>query len=1001
MAHYNNIYVNLNHLTSAYGILDEYGVMICDNISKAGGRTNPLNLKQFREYLYYDHGINQTYYIKGKVVVDTYQSSNIGSLGLNSLFETPHNKKNIKLINWEDVKQDVQDPWSIIVSGTNASIGSDVQIISNNDNLEICNGEIEVSGTFNRMTFGIMDYSSFLEELDPWNSPGWVDVVSGSTDNTLSIINTKLYSDVETDIENDVYSLSFLNFYKISVINSIITDKNKTGSVFVNNSYFYNTNCYFINDVFYNINYFIGFPNNTNEGNYNISTYYNNCVFTEPVSAYEQTSATYYNIFNVSSVQDYNTQFEWAGASACSASVMNLSQSADFKYLDSDWVSIALSGLSATLWYNNDVDKEYCVREFQFTKYRDGIGALTFTELEDVFVNTLSAGDGIVSAYNSSGAIYDATNSPGIYKWTFYEQDEYVSSASSAFDITHTYTTPGIRDVEMDVYSHNSWYKKSNINQTYFDASNIAYNMAVYVEQYNNLTGKYYTIPLDSEGNLSGYTFDNVKMVVNNASIYDVGTKTFESWGSDFSEEMTFDAAKYWEDNVNENSYAFGHVSGYPYEVVHKYTSPGFYKIYFATKTIDGDVSASYKTLVIHDKSQDEYYVDLDEYYEKSGNKWIYKRSGITDDFEDGFNSEWESDFTTDYSIVDMWDNNCASNTVGGMTTMFTSLHYSLDFEWEFVRTRNSPIPYIWMVNDGETYMKVSWDYDNDRLDFVSLELSASLIYNLRDWGYTKDLDCNNSLRSIGIRIVTVPSDEGWKFEIYVKFRDEWINYTAQLFSYDYFTESSFELIAYTSNGVGFGYMQLQSHWGLPYYNGSTAYPLTFYEFRRMTEYKYNDLDVVREDMPTADYTTRFLLKNYVKTTEPYKMLPDRHYNIDAWELSAYGPWMIVWDIQTDNISEDEKDVWVISFESGTLSNGIMYNIRETTYGGWVIPNLELSFTYDMLVVWNSEYAPTNKYEGHIRLVHNKIPGNTFHNKYNNIIGNTIKSEQGFISFDS
>ena len=232
MADFNSIYVDLNHATSASGILDGRGVIICDSFTKAGSRTNPLNFQQFRDYIYFDHDVTQTFYLKGQITIDTLNSSEIGALGSTSILETPHTKKAITVTNWETTEQVIQNPWSVIVSGGSGTNGEEIYIVSNNDNLEIVNGEIEVTGDYTKLLCGVEDDNFLSEDLD-------------NEDNTLAFVNTKLKTNKAADLVNGEHSLSFLNYDKISIINSNVSNGASEGSIYVDNTYENRINCYF------------------------------------------------------------------------------------------------------------------------------------------------------------------------------------------------------------------------------------------------------------------------------------------------------------------------------------------------------------------------------------------------------------------------------------------------------------------------------------------------------------------------------------------------------------------------------------------------------------------------------------------------------------------------------------------------------------------------------------------------------------------------------------
>jgi hypothetical protein len=68
------------------------------------------------------------------------------------------------------------------------------------------------------------------------------------------------------------------------------------------------------------------------------------------------------------------------------------------------------------------------------------------------------------------------------------------------------------------------------------------------------------------------------------------------------------------------------------------------------------------------------------------------------------------------------------------------------------------------------------------------------------------------------------------------------------------------------------------------------------------------------------------------------------------------------------------------------------------------VPNLEISYIYDMFIVWNSfiindSNVFTSLFHGFIRVLLSETPNRDYKNMYADYIGSTIKSERGFIIY--
>lgn len=124
---------------------------------------------------------------------------------------------------------------------------------------------------------------------------------------------------------------------------------------------------------------------------------------------------------------------------------------------------------------------------------------------------------------------------------------------------------------------------------------------------------------------------------------------------------------------------------------------------------------------------------------------------------------------------------------------------------------------------------------------------------------------------------------------------------------------------------------------------GSTTDPLNYLEF----------YDYIKTN-GSASATDIFKLRGYrelikpTSTASPWTAIetdPEKKLTIEAWDLSSYGPWLLI--IDDDSIYEST----IISFKSSILKNGIIYNkpfnSNNTDYGG----SYYLTYAYDMYLV--------------------------------------------------
>lgn len=964
MLEFDKIYVDLNRVSSASGIVDSLGIIQCNSNSLAGTQTNPINLKQFREYLYFNHDINQqTFYLKGKTSLVLSGSSNIGKLGDDILFETPHNQKELKIMNWVDngdlIKIGNHEPWCIIIDG----VGGDKKtcnIVTNNDNVEFINGEIQAVGEFDKINFGFTIPVYMNLDID---------------DNSLSIVNFKLYTSSTYDLSNDVHQIKFNNYKNIYIINSILNNRVDFGSILINNCFVTGVRCYFINNIISRFKYLLGFSCELGNFVANIKE----SVFTESVGNFSiDAIINYYNIFNNYDIVNGNNKFNWGGSSALDASLMDLTQKDNFGYLDTGWNDITVSGITNTYLYDNTIPVDYCSELYRFTEYRDGIGALTFQSIGDVYLSAMGFGLSL-SIVNISGSdVYMDLYSPSKYVWFFddyggtYESKTSSIPSDEGFIVTHLYSLNGIYKPYVEVFSKNSWYTKHGglVYETGFDEFNFEIELLRTSALCND--GDIFVKTLNSNNVLSAYTFDEIAISAVNTTVYQGDEKIVKSCGVNFTPMHKNFSLNYYEDYDNvfdEQDYSL--------ILRHTYKNHGWYQVYFCVQLQDNSIVMKHKNVVIHERPQKIYYVDLDKKY----TKWIYKQTYIKNDFEiDDIDSNWDSEFIDNYTFTSINSKRCV--TGNGMQKLIGDINYNFDLEFSFIRNNINSTPSVVLKNNNDDdVLIISWNYDNS----VSFSLYG-YVFEI-PYRKNKNFGCANSLKELSIKII---HNERANIQVYLyePISEQWEEHF--IFSDNTFNSDDNILDIYVLSEYiksGFVYFKFQSHCGLPYNNGDIANPLTYDEFVRMTTIE--DRGDISEAMPTADYKSKFLMKNYRKVYEQFLILNYKYFEITGWNLNLYGPWMLIYDIHFNN----PEEYLLVSFKNTKLSNGIIYNIREPNDDGEFVPNIEISSIYNMFIVWNTPSEENSNYNhGLIVFFCDEYTYNK--NKRMNMFGSTIKSER-------
>jgi hypothetical protein len=969
---YTDIYVNLNRTTSASSVLDDNDVVVCNDYTKTGLKSNPLNLNQFREYLQYDHDFDQNFYLSGNVGLGIVGSSTKGLLGNNTFLETPHKNRKIKITNWKDNFNINQTPYTITIY-SDESIDL-VNFITNDDDVEISNGNFQVSGGCSAFSFG--------DDVD----------IVYRENNTLRLINDKFYTNKKANVDEDINSFEFKNYNNVIIDYCLLNNKSLSGSMAVINDKCENCNYTILNSIVVGVDEFVGYPNedkwqiiksqvfnNTSYAesvggesssyvNFNdlkINLNVDSCVFTSELSAIgDDVYVKYYNLLS----EQGNNEFGFSIPSIFNSNLATLSQENNFNYLHNNWIDISISGTPKNN-YNSLGD--YNNKNYVFSELRDGVGPLTFNRTPQFYVSaSLSASDiGENVTFVNRSSAYESTYYPSYYEWDF---DDSATSAITSGGIQHSYDDYGIYNINVKLHSKNDWYQ---VNSQYpflvKSDGNFDFDVFLFVTSSDGYNDFYVSAT-------SAHCFDEITVSAVNNSNSDNEFVVFTSWGEDFDE-----------DNLNlenfylDNNFGLFSTSGGIYTNTNRYNSSGTYNVYFATRKKDGAIYYKGFPLEIYNNVQDEYYVNLNEIYDKD--VWWTKETVIYDDFEDGLDVGWSTQFKTNYTTQDMWDDNIAYCPSASTPTLLVTeyVHYDFEFEFSFIRNNRDYNPYFNLSSDSNNVLKIQWDYNNDRIKIYYYDETVRYVkYDLKKCGLTRDLRCVNSLRELKIKIVHTPiviDTIGLKF-YYSLDGLTWIE--TAVFDEEYIDYEDSKLLLYvdTNEYCGFGYMKLQSKFGLPYVGGSEDYPLSYSLFKERVEENGN-----------GNYNDKFLCKGFRTLYSTLRLNSGMYYEVDGWDLSLYGPWMLIVDVHTASPFSEEKE---ISFAGSKISNGIVYNIKETTdYNNYFTPNLSLSLAYDMFIVWHGYVNSFNL--GYVRLKNTSWKNRDY--TYKELVGCTLKSELGVI----
>ena len=326
--------------------------------------------------------------------------------------------------------------------------------------------------------------------------------------------------------------------------------------------------------------------------------------------------------------------------------------------------------------------------------------------------------------------------------------------------------------------------------------------------------------------------------------------------------------------------------------------------------------------IVFVDIKEDVYYVDLSLEYETT-EQWINKATAFYDDFEAGIKPYgWSTSFRNNSQTKDMWSDTVAvtlsnSNTVSLFDSTIGS---DMDVEFSFVRSVKDDIP-VMVISDGTLSMDIYWDYNADKI-YVN-ELSVSYAY-LR---LPKNLNCDDSMRSISFRVVTTSNIP----KVYFKYNGigDWIPFPVYMTAFG----STVNMSLYYTKNVGLGYFKGQSSSGFYITNGMDEdHPLTYTQMSDRLQY-------------SAMLYDKYLCRGYRDSAVAVNV--SKKVTIDAWNLSEYGPWVICFSVSNNRQSD---------FSNALLKNGVVYLGTKTGV-------INVGNTYDMFFTWNSQSAsPGSKF---------------------------------------
>ena len=948
---YDNIYVDLTRTLaddiSAKYKVDEDGVVECDDDTKTGIRNYPLSYAQWTKYMARDHGIDDTtYHIFGLY---------IELIDLTPTITTPRGVNNtIRLQLWNKNNVDVPAPYTL-----SYGFGEIIETLY----FEINTNKVYISDMQLQMNPGHISFGSINSIVDGKNKNSGVGItkITTNTDQSelqseLTITNSKIWMDtyVAYGGNSDAERLIFSRIKKVTLINTLVHSDNP--STYVPHLLFdargiHNTSvdihgCLFsgLEGIFWKAsdNGIPWSPALTSSLYIEPTLRISHCAFGKPYndvvtgSTPEEVNSKrlFTNDFDTNTIS-----YNWCDSSDLPVNLETANFSADFDYSENDgstgpWTKLRTL-TDTNEWSSLLTDGTY------YGLQRDGIGPLYFPTMETsglyVTADPKYGTSGTSVTATVSGDISPTGYTPGYYDYTM----DGTATSTSTSSMQFTMTDYGPVNIGATAYSIHGWYSDNLIPtkfQSYIDVNDITLSGDFYAEDDTE-----YTTPI-TESTL----FENIILYVENNSTDGI---EINSWSVD------------WDDG---NGYVTG--TGQPMKSTNMYTISGTYNVSLKTTLNDGKIINDSYPLSISNNVQDTYYVDLSLVNEDS---WLELKTGIIDTFESGsFDYRWFSSVSANCEILTMYDEKVAVLSAGSSGTIFClddPIGGELSATFSFVRTSRTEIPSFVLRPSEKTLelVKVEWDYVNDEIIFTTGYEVHTHKYNVDDFGYVRDLRCPNSLRKLEVRITTDNTIDGkWLFS--VKFVDDWIPIkTMNSDGYEFINP-----VFVPTQNVGYGYMNIQSDYGCPIVNGSVDMPLT-----------YEDMKARIKTDGTGNYNDKYLCKNYRVLQETIVVDSTKFFEISAWDLSLYGPWMLVFGFRYTSPNSP-----VISFVGSKLSNGIMYNVHSSRQFRFV-PYIEFSFLYDMFITWQGR-------QGKIGLISSPWKNRAL--EYTDVTGSTIKSENGF-----
>jgi len=889
---------------------DSNGALICNNTTKHGSETQQLPYEEFVKYIKYRCDD------RNKITFLFKNKVNIDTSDLQShdtLWDIGH-RSNIYMSNQIDGE-------SAMFNITSSMVKIYVKLFNSN------------------LTMSNLDFNTTQPVSLRFSCPNENETPNDQF-NDIYIYNCRFWG----HNGNHVYGVIRFEYVKTLIVAGSIFCVYDGGGSFIgmqlpiNNGYSFYT-AYFIANIMYNITdmydlYPMGYKLDLIKRPK--FAYWN--IFTGTRSGYldfvpDQVSTTMANFLQDMDIS--TNEFEWSGTpSICSESLgvyndMGALQN-QFNYLSDDWIT-ASSMLPDPSYFPSNF-KTY-LDELPTYGTRDGRGALVFPTLPIPYISytpkfltindVLTMDISNIDYENDYKTIYIYWAINGIF-------------LGAGTPIQYTISDYGRIDIRLSVWSRNQFYYKSNTTSTYslINIDDIDIDINTYNGN-NNLTTTFdinETVKIEVVNKT-----DNIDNAINDVDII-ISNEVLD----------TLSIPTYLDSSSTDTTFSY----------------IGDVTIIAKVHTIDGRTKYFYKIITINDVIGNTYYVDLSQEYEDD--KWLELNYGLYDDFENGYIGQgFASDFKFNYSVISMYDELVANGTKKALLVTGV-LDGDFKIEWSFVRSSEDDDPHFFIdlkIDNVSNPIMVSWDFISDSL----LVYDSDRRYRVKYDAHVKDLDCPNTIHKINI----YANYDSYNGKLNMYYDLDAIDDTRVHF---YFKQiSSFDVMSIYFEGTnesGLGYIGVQANnvdqiaFGGEG-NGSTEYPFTYQEM-------YDRISIDNND---GNYNDKYLCRNsrIVSNQSSFFINPIYNYRIDVWDPHKYGPWMLVFDINSD-----------ILFINTILSNGIIYN-RE-----YKNANLLITMIYDMFITWNG--------------ANNKIGIIRYPNKYvkddirADLIGSTIKSVGGFYS---